>query len=539
MQVSGYVLGVAGGIGVTAFIYLHSLFKSAGNSPAAPPEVAKESSEYTPGQEPMPPGLELKEQKITYAELSELWRDGETKKVRFGDLAKLWRPESQQEEEKERKVEFTRPDITAFYLDRIRGRPYFKGDVHEAILDLLELLDAEGHCGSVVRQNEKEPEKIYDVDTYNTLAKVPLYRHSINVAIAAMEKVTNPPIVPKAVIAALAHDLGKLPNYYGRFYKSIAHPMVGLAVIEALPNVKGLKWWDEIAAAVKNHHSQSADYLDALIREADQAARLKEMSNAIQQAEQDLQPEAAAVGVAVPAPAPKPAPAPQTPPEVPASAVPNAAAVEAPSAPEPLQQVDAPEAKDEAPDDQPAAGQRRAPLPIIPAATVEPERQERKRVPRQAKDISAWFEPERFMKEMAKIINTTQTGDKFWSALALGSYVYVKPIGLYGLVVRHSKHAPEVVAAGASEQDRDDYLYSVVMELKKLKDCVATEFLGGDRFGAVFVHNPGADGTGTKQFLIPFRSDFFGEDIARAESRRNTLMKKTVALVPAFNKGGN
>lgn len=540
MELNGTVFGLAGIAGVGAFAYLCRIFNSADNESTAPATPIKESAEYVAG-EPMPPGLTLEEQKVALKVLSGLWRDGELKKVQFGDLSKIWRPETKTVEEKKRQVNFTRPEITKFYLDRVRGRPFFNGDALEAVLDLLELLDAEGHCGSVVRQNEKEAERNYDVDTYNTLGKVPLYRHSINVAIAAMEKVATPSVVPKAVIAALAHDLGKIPRYYGKHYKSITHPMVGMSIAEAMPSVKGIKWWDEISAAIRNHHGQSTEYLDALIREADQAARRFEMGNASQQEEDGLIPETSAVGVAVPAQQ-KAAPSEKLAPNTPAAPSPPVAPVTeepqetAPAEAPPGQVVTSPPQK--VPEPQPER-QKVVPLPFIPPATEDQEQPERKRVQRQLKDISAWFDPEKFVKEMARIINTTQTGDKFWSALALGSYVYVKPVGFYGLVVRHSKHDPNVVTAGASEQDRDDYLYSVIMELKKVKDLVATEFLGSDRFGAVFIHNPGPDGSGTKQFLIPFRADFFGEEISRAESRRNTLMKKTVALVPAFKKGGN
>lgn len=550
MQANGTIaiLGVAG-IGIAAFARLHKLFKSAGQNQPVVPEPAAESAEFIPGGEPMSEKVELSEQRVTYARLSQLWRDGEVRKVKFDDLSKIWRPEQEKVEEKKREVNFTRPFVAKFYVEYIRGKGFFQGPTHDAVLDILELLDAEGHCGSVVRQNEKEPEKIYDVDTYNTLARVPLYRHSINVAVAAMNMVTTPSIAPKAVIAALAHDLGKLPRFYGKYYKTINHPMVGFNVAEMMPNVKGIKWWDEIASAIKNHHGQSSEYLDSLIREADQAARRLEMNQAEDQTDPDLLPETEAVGVPTPARTPTPEPAPPAEKEpLPDRFVPRTQPKSAPPAVQPAAaRSEEPEAQAtatgpaEAPELPPETNtvQTKGPAFIMPSATVEPEQQERKRVPRQRKDISAWFEPEKFVKELGKIINTTQTGDKFWSALALGPYVYVKPVGFYGLVVRHSKHDPAVVTAGASEQDRDDYLYSVVMELKKLKDMVATEFLSGDRFGAVFIHNPGPDGAGSKQFLIPFRSNYFGDEITRAETRRNTLMKKTTELVPAFNKGGN
>lgn len=536
--------GIAGLTGAGALVYGWCLLSSGGKETPQPEEPT-----FIAG-EPMPAGLKKDEQEITLQMLSSLWLKDKVQQLRFDELAHIWRKVEVKVEDKVRDPEFLHDEISQFYQDRVRGRPFFVGDALNATIDLLILLDKEGSCSSVVRQNDKEPEKNYDADTYNLLAQVPLYRHSLNVARAAMDKVGKGAIVPKAALAALAHDLGKMPFYYNKYYKNSAHPIVGLSVAETIPSVKGIKWFDEIGAAIKNHHGQSMEYLDSLIREADQTARRFEMNNPFSETAspeptpvqesavvQRLAAETATTMAAQTITAvqePDPASLTLAPPKVtvqPARTSPNVTptptAVPTPVASQ--KESETAVVKKE----MPAANT--LPLAVPP---IEPERPERKRIARQLKDISSWFDADKFVSELSKIINTTQTGDKFWSALALGNYVYVKPVGMYGLVVRHSKHNPEIVAAGASEQDRDDYLYTVVMELKKKKDLVAIEFLSGDRFGAVFIHNPGTDNTGTKQFLIPFRSDYFGEDIARAESKRNTLMKKTVALVPAF-KGGN
>lgn len=534
---TGTVVIIAGVAGIGLFRYGWRLLSS-GDAPPPQPE----RPELIPGQQ-MPPELVLEEQQITLRQLSQLWAKDEVKQLRFDEISNIWRAKGPKEEKKERVPVFNHDEITLFYQNRVCGKPFFVGEALNATIDLLELLDMQGNCASVVHRNEKEPERVYDTDTYNMLARIPLYAHSLNVACAAMDKVSKGPIIPKAAIAALAHDLGKIPFYYDKYYKTSMHPSVGLAVAETLESLKRIKWFDEIGAAIKNHHGQSEEYLDGLIREADQTARRFEMNSQLGKPapvaakpdeetpiQRRLNAEASASK-----PAQDQALDQLVDSEPLASPAPSAAATATPAQPPTAPPV-AP-VQEEPPQKEPKVKPSTPPLAAAPP--VEPERSDRKRVPRQLKDVSGWFEPERFIGELSKIINTTQTGDKFWSALTLGNYVYVKPIGFYGVLVRHSKNDPALVTAGPAEQDRDDYLYTVVMELKKMKDLVATEFLGGDRFGAVFVHNPGPDGTGTKQFLIPFRADFFGEDIARAESRRNTLMKKTVALVPAFTKGGN
>jgi len=523
--------------------------------------------EFVAGKE-MPPGLKTEEQQITLKALSQLWATGEVKQLRFDQLSELWRAPSAREKKKKREPILKHEEITKFYLDRIKGRPFFLGDALSASIDLLELLDRDGDCPSVVNLNKDEPEKAYDSDSYNILARVKLYQHSINVACQAGDSVGKGTVVPKAILAGLAHDLGKLPTYYGKFYRTSQHPSCGLAVAETVASLKNLKWFAEISSAITHHHIQSEEYLDDVIRKADQAARRAELTSLIappqappakveveaepaRQAEQfpelvDVEASASAPPVAAPPAPAKPAPAAppkaqekptaaakpvgSAPPVEPAAPTPTAARQRAEEKPKPAAKPAEPDASAE-----PAAAVVPKPLPPA-AAPVETSKADRQRVARQLRDIYGWFDPDLFVKELSRIINTTQTGDRFWSALELKGYVYVKPLPFYTLLVRHSKNDPAVVAAASSEQDKDDYIYSAVMELRKLNDLVATEFLGSNMYAAVFLHNPGPNDPGSKQFLIPFRAAYFGEEIDRAEARRNTLMKKTVALVPAFKK---
>jgi len=520
----------SGIVGVLALNYVYRIFTSAGL-----PEKVKRP-EFTPG-EPMPPDLMLTEQQITLRCLSQIWAKGEFKTYSFENLANIWRTKGPREEKKERVPVFTHEAITQFYQNRVNAQPFFVGGALNAAIDLLELLDQQGDCPSVVNLNAKEPEKNYDADTYNMLAKVPLYQHSLNVANETMNRVGKGAVVPKAALAALAHDLGKIPYYYGAYYKSSSHPSTSLAVAETLESLKNIKWFSEIASAIKNHHIQSEEYLDNLVREGDQAARRFEMTSVLAE-KINVHEVVNPVPVATPPQIQEMKPVIQKlAPDPKVEVKPKTEQAHVPV----LEPVHTPEASEQTIAPVKAAKPASAPAtPAVPpfaAAPVEPERQERRRVPREIKDISEWFDADRFVKEFTLIINTVQAGDRFWSALALNGYVYVKPIPFYNLIIRHSKNDAAVIAAGSSEQDRDNYLFTVVMALKERKDLVATEFLGGDRYGSVFFHNPGPDGVGAKQFLIPFRADYFGEEIDRAESRRSTLMKKTVTLASA-SKGG-
>ena len=588
---NGDVFALIGMVGVSALIYGWRVLSSGGKDPKT---SRFQDPVFTPGEK-MPPGMQLHEQKVTLRYLSRIWGRGEIIKLQFDELSHIWREKEPREEDKKRVPEFTRPEIIKFFRDRIDEKPWFENEALSATIDLLELLDKLGGCPSVVNLNPSEPEKAYDPDTYNVLAKVPLYIHSLHVACEAMDRVGEGPVIPKAALAGLAHDLGKMPHYYGKFYKTATHPAAGLSVAETVKSLKNIKWFDEIASSIIKHHIQSTGYLDNLIRESDQAARRFEMNTNIAEEMAATTPVAAKdtsglstrqcltaeAAESTPVPAKVSEADPKTSEldvhsrEEPGGVLPEvrtrqvevqaeAVAEEALSVVEPvaaqfeLAEKKAEKAVEETPpavktgaeqtegtkEKTTSLANEKVPevkpwTPLHASAPVEPERQDRQRVSRQLKDISGWFDADLFVADLAEIINAVTSGDRFWSALALGGYVYVKPSGFYKLMIRHSKSDPAVMAAETSEQDKDDYLYSVVMALKSRKDLIATEFLPAGKFGAVFYHNPGPDGTGPKQFLIPFRADYFGEVIGRLEGRRTVLMKKTKELKVAFKTGGN
>ena len=430
-------------------------------------------------------------QHITLEAVSQIWTKRPVQKIKLAEIAHRWRKMEKVEVAAPRPIEFRHEELMRFYLDQVKSRPFFVGQVLDATLDLLCLLDEHGDCPSVVNLHKEEPEVIFDVNTYTELAKTPLYLHSVHVALEAIRRVPKGALVPKAAIAALAHDLGKLPAFYDRYYHSGTHAFAGIAVMETLPSVKNLKYIEEIASAVRTHHIQSEDYLGNILRESDQAARRGEI--------------AALVAAAV-------RPGQDT----------NALIIA------------------------PEQGKKRLrPGEFDPCGNVAQSKdllgvgnETRHRAKRKKVDISSWFEPERFIRDLLKIVNTAQQDEKFWSALELNGYVYVKQRPFWQVITRHSNKNVEVIAAAVSEQHRDDITYSVVMKLKERENTIAAEFLGDGYFGAVFLHNQKAAAEKqTELYLIPFRAEAFGDNINNVLHKNSVLMRNTVELVPKLPIG--
>ncbi len=187
---------------------------------------------------------------------------------------------------------------------------------YRIILFLLEQLDEYGHCSSVVdmldRKNFKsgEPDdiklkqNIYEIlpvdvktrlkkkpqtggdngdgkkspefeipfkNSYEILKNVNLLDHSVNVAENIIklicededDEIYKNTMLPVAVIVALAHDIGKIPEYYTGVYNKLTHPLISATILHEFiegsdqPIKKTLdKQIIEIMVeAVKNHHT--------------------------------------------------------------------------------------------------------------------------------------------------------------------------------------------------------------------------------------------------------------------------------------------
>ncbi|MFQ5354598.1 MAG: HD domain-containing protein, partial [Thermodesulfobacteriota bacterium] len=150
----------------------------------------------------------------------------------------------------------------------------------EAVMGLLE---SHGRCPSVVNdRKDQESQDLYTVREH--LAGVNLRAHSYAVAIHMLRLLKGTPmdykeIIPKAVITALAHDIGKIPEFResGLYYYGREHTVTGMNKLKELAGGMEIYWLEEAAKAVRDHHVSTPDKFTGLLRKADRAARETEL----------------------------------------------------------------------------------------------------------------------------------------------------------------------------------------------------------------------------------------------------------------------
>jgi len=166
----------------------------------------------------------------------------------------------------------------------------------DIIIELLKLIEDKGiDTPSVVSFTEKDPETKYKKDiltedgltSYQILRKVSLYDHTLNVVNSIYEELKRHSktnyvlLLGKAIIAALAHDIGKikkmeerLENVSPEIFSSQPHHQISkIFFMKMYPNYRDRKI---VIEAIENHHSikvPSGNDLIKLLITADKGAR--------------------------------------------------------------------------------------------------------------------------------------------------------------------------------------------------------------------------------------------------------------------------
>lgn len=171
----------------------------------------------------------------------------------------------------------------------------------KTIIKLLNLLEQNKHCPSVVNFAKTEPNVLYqdkeivtlDKKTkYDIYEKISVYRHSLNVARNAVfvmqkEKGSKIQLIGKLVIVALAHDIGKIERYEIReqkrhisFEERKKMPHQNISSMILYDGFKDCPDLQEIAGIVQRHHDGYVDKNDILLKiliEADSLTRSNEL----------------------------------------------------------------------------------------------------------------------------------------------------------------------------------------------------------------------------------------------------------------------
>jgi len=218
---------------------------------------------------------------------------GKVKKVSAGssELSKLAKASN-----RERKVERKRP---VYFGDlKLKGpfADFFNSDILPHIEDfkqqkalpllkaVMEVLEAHGDCPSVViDSNDRESKDLYTVR--DQLKRVSLKKHSYSVAIQIVRLIMEDPYareyhLPKAIITALAHDIGKIPEFResGLYHSGRDHAPIGAAKLKELARGMNVYWLDEAAKAIRDHHIASSDKFTQLLKKADARSREIELT---------------------------------------------------------------------------------------------------------------------------------------------------------------------------------------------------------------------------------------------------------------------
>ena len=152
-----------------------------------------------------------------------------------------------------------------------------------AIQSLLQIMEKHGYYPSVVIDS-KDTESIDMITVRDNLALVTLRDHTYAVCRYMIgnlkESFKDYELqIPTALIASLAHDIGKIPEFrLSGLYNSKDHPIVSAGKLSEMIGEANPIWGKKAVRAVSTHHTVSNDDLTVLLKKADRQARQAELA---------------------------------------------------------------------------------------------------------------------------------------------------------------------------------------------------------------------------------------------------------------------
>lgn len=436
-------------------------------------------------------------------EISDIWTDPV---LALSAIAYLWREaEPEPTQDVRPRPEFRHSEIGAFFT-RYVAKPYVKGNRRIVIEKLLQLLDSEGDCPSVVGRGvharESEQERKYGDESYAYLAKIPLWQHSLAVAERYVAKFQHDAMHPDALIVALAHDIGKIPAQYEKFYRRSDHPVTSGLLLLSIPEFKELSNYEELERAIQNHHDMVTNHhLPTLLKEADQEVRKQELARML----------ASTTGGS--------SDQPQPPPTQDCSSAIAEHAKDSPST-----EAEGIPAKEE-PDasssetDSPEAGRSKESDKYVPHEHRLPD----------------WLNLDALVTCIAERINVIVKDEELkglWHAYStIDGYVWVSEKLVWKTLKEVCGQRVDLLAADADEAKRRDWLYSVVRKLGE-QGAVCTAMMK-DGYYQVPVTVITGTGKTFSAFYIPFLTRAFGADAKQLERLKGSQIRGLVRnIVP-------
>ncbi len=238
---------------------------------------------------------------IALEELSKIWRiecfDSETEmKKHEEEIAKKVKEEIIESlPEQVHAITFKNERLNAFYDKYLKSKKSIRPEAHDVIVEIMKLLDEKGLCPSVVQNptdgDSDSSRRKYKKNEYDLLSQITLLDHSLNVA-EELLKAHNYSLVTMArdIIAALGHDLGKIPEYHNNKYVTGEHPTISLYILSKIHGFKDLPCVEDVKDAVKKHHASPQNAFSKDLKSADQRAREKELEALLEKNFKEVEP---------------------------------------------------------------------------------------------------------------------------------------------------------------------------------------------------------------------------------------------------------
>ena len=457
-----------------------------------------------------------KEVSVTLEELSRLWaKSKETGEIRIDDLAPIWREEIAPDGQDKQSYNFQNEKIAEFFDEYIDQAPWFiKADFQKDVCyQILLLLERDGDCPSVVNAAD-DVEASWDSNTYSLLGKTTLLNHTLNVAREAINLLRNENanhVIPDTVVAALGHDLGKLPSIKSHLYSLGEHPLAAGRVLAEINEFKQLTRKEEISRAIKLHHKRPEGLLGQTLKKADQLARQKELEWAVEQLgesnqtpeqdseidiKKDIQTDVNNKKLVV-------QPEPASPPSAPVKKTKKSSSAQGSD----------------------AAWQAQADI----YGEEEPIKKKKSNVPNRI-NISAWFDAQSFLDALKPYINRI-TGRRFMAFSMANGYVFFQAKAIEEVARKQAEQAGamDIATMAADDPTMRQVLFTVVDHLRVEHDAVARELIKDQYFGGYFTIKTG--GRAMKGFYTPFHAESLGS-IAKMENKKKGILKNFKSVEP-------
>lgn len=431
---------------------------------------------------------------IDLLNLANHWAPKGSRVIDISQLSPFWRSSTPATQQQEIHPEIQHRRALDFREQYILLAPWFKNTPQqkEVCCRILELLDREGTCPSVVNI-ANDVEGAWDQNTYNVLAMTNMLDHSLNVAEEVVQLLTVADachVIPDTMVAALGHDLGKLPSEKGFLYSMGEHPHASAKLLLEVAGFDTLPRKEEILGAVKLHHKTMDGLLGKTLKKADQLARQKELegtgkrlSGGRESADRDDAPKQSA----------------------------------------PIQQPPSP--------------------PAIPTAEITMSRQARADIygeePVSDKtseapnliNISRWFDPESFLKELKPSINRLE-GRGFMAFSMPDGHVYFQVKVLEKIARKQAERAGamDIATMAPGDVGMRRVLFSIVHHLRTEHDVIARGLIKDSFFGGYFTVTR-KNNRPMKGYYTPFHAEAFGS-IAEMEHAKPDMLRDIQKVSP-------